>query len=230
MSWFKSFLQGKPQLVLIGCETSSLGPLARGVSHGSVLSPPLFNICWVTSSITMGWEMINMLMILNSTYLNTVTLVKLSLPSCNAWRLKGSGRGTWNHSRSKCLSSLVLDGVLLSLSEPVHNLGVLLDSCLLLEDQVVGVNKRAFAQLRFVHQLQPFLDHNSICSVTQALAYCLIWQCTLHGPIFEIYLEALVEQQEQSLGHKDGPHYTSSLWVLDEPPCPTRTSPSYLCQ
>lgn len=55
----------------------------------------------------------------------------------------------------KVLSSLVLDGVALPQMNPVHNLGVLLESWFLLEDPVPGVARRAFAQLRIVCQ---FID------------------------------------------------------------------------
>lgn len=63
--------------------------------------------------------------------------------------------------------SLVLDVVTLLCSDPVHNLGILLDSHLQLEEQEASVNTRAFGQLWFVHHLQRFLDYDSLHSVTQ---------------------------------------------------------------
>lgn len=58
---------------------------------------------------------------------------------------------TRSSSASGDLPYLVLEGV-------VHNLGVLPDSQLLLEEQVADVARRAFAQLWVVCQLSPFLN------------------------------------------------------------------------
>lgn len=54
----------------------------------------------------------------------------------------------------QCLSSLTVDGVALPQTDPVHNLGVLLDSQLLLKEQLAVLARRAFAQPQ-VPQLPP---------------------------------------------------------------------------
>lgn len=60
-------------------------------------------------------------------------------------------------SGDKILLSLVLDGVALHQINPVDYLGVLLGSCLLLEEA-----RRAFALLQVVCQLHSFLDWEAL--------------------------------------------------------------------
>lgn len=67
----------------------------------------------------------------------------------NLERLSGFRFGTlqsWDYD-------LVLDGIILPQTDPVHNLGFLLDSQLLLEGQMAVGAKRAFIQLHIVHKL-----------------------------------------------------------------------------
>ncbi|XP_062825481.1 uncharacterized protein LOC134295910 [Anolis carolinensis] len=63
----------------------------------------------------------------------------------------------------------VLDGVALLLKTQVRSLRVLLDSSLSLEPQVSAVARGAFAQLRLVHQLRPFLGRSDLATVVHAL-------------------------------------------------------------
>ncbi|XP_058024855.1 uncharacterized protein LOC131191095 [Ahaetulla prasina] len=53
--------------------------------------------------------------------------------------------------------------------ESVRNLGVLLDARLSLEDHLTTVTRGAFYQVRLIRQLRPFLDRDSLCTVTHAL-------------------------------------------------------------
>uniref|UniRef100_G1KYX6 HSR domain-containing protein n=1 Tax=Anolis carolinensis TaxID=28377 RepID=G1KYX6_ANOCA len=71
----------------------------------------------------------------------------------------------------------VLDGVALPLKTRVCSLGILLDSSLSLEPQVSEVARGAFAQLRLVRQLCPFLGKSDLATVvhtlvTSRLDYC----------------------------------------------------------
>ncbi|KAM6466454.1 uncharacterized protein PHA67_012250 [Liasis olivaceus] len=117
---------------------------------------------------------------------DAVTTLSLCLEALGVWmgnnRLQlNPGKTEWlwvgGSSVSRSLPSLVLDGVALPQTDPVHNLGVLLDSRLLLKEQVAVMAKRAFAQLRVVHQLHPFLDRESLQSVTHALVISHIDYC-----------------------------------------------------
>ena len=59
----------------------------------------------------------------------------------------------------------------------MRNLGVLLDSQLLLKEQVAVVARRALAQLCVVRQLYPFLDQEALQMVTHALVISHIDYC-----------------------------------------------------
>ncbi|XP_053106346.1 uncharacterized protein LOC128325025 [Hemicordylus capensis] len=72
---------------------------------------------------------------------------------------------------------LVLDGVALPLKEQVRSLGVLLDPALLLEAQVEAVARGAFAWLRLVRQLRPFLEKADLATVTHALVTSRLDYC-----------------------------------------------------
>uniref|UniRef100_A0A8C6X316 Tripartite motif containing 25 n=1 Tax=Naja naja TaxID=35670 RepID=A0A8C6X316_NAJNA len=65
--------------------------------------------------------------------------------------------------------SLAIGGEVLPPVDRARNLGVLLDVRLRLEEQVGAVARGAFAQLRLVRQLRPFLDRDALRTVTHAL-------------------------------------------------------------
>lgn len=65
--------------------------------------------------------------------------------------------------------SLVLGGVALPQTDPVYNLGILLDSGHMLCEQVAIMDRRSFVQLCFVYQLCLFLDEGALLMITHAL-------------------------------------------------------------
>ncbi|XP_062822834.1 uncharacterized protein LOC100554203 isoform X4 [Anolis carolinensis] len=71
----------------------------------------------------------------------------------------------------------VLDGVALPLKSQVRSLGVLLDSVLMLEAQVSAVAGRAFAQLKLVRQLRPYLVKSDLTTVVHALVTSRLDYC-----------------------------------------------------
>nr|XP_060608896.1 uncharacterized protein LOC132760735 [Anolis sagrei ordinatus] len=71
----------------------------------------------------------------------------------------------------------VLDGVKLPLKMQVRSLGVILDSSLSLEPQVSAVAGRAYAQLKLVHQLRPYLGKSDLATVVHALVTSQIDYC-----------------------------------------------------
>ena len=72
---------------------------------------------------------------------------------------------------------LVRDGVTLPLKTQVRSLGVLLDSALSLDAQVLAVARSAFAQLKVVCQLRPFLGMSDLAMVTHALVTSRLDYC-----------------------------------------------------
>lgn len=77
-------------------------------------------------------------------------------------------------SRDKALPSLVPDGVILPQREPLYNLELLLDSQLLLKEQMAVMAKTAFAYLQVVNQVHPFLDQKALPSHLCNLSFRLV--------------------------------------------------------
>lgn len=67
--------------------------------------------------------------------------------------------------------------MILTQTDLVHNLGVLLNSQLLLEEQMAVLARRVFAQLCIVHHLCPFFNNEALLTVT----------CTLVTPRMDYY-------------------------------------------
>lgn len=88
---------------------------------------------------------------------------------------------------SGSLTSLVLNGGELPQTEPLHNLGVLLQGEFLLEEQEAVVDRRAFAYLHVLCQLLSFLARvPALRLLRPRSAFRLLW-CTLHRATIEKY-------------------------------------------
>ncbi|XP_058048302.1 uncharacterized protein LOC131202851 [Ahaetulla prasina] len=73
--------------------------------------------------------------------------------------------------------SLTVGGKSLAPTEKVRNLGVLLDAWLSLEEHMTAVARGAFYLVRLIRQLRPFLDRDSLCTVTHALVTSRLDYC-----------------------------------------------------
>ena len=78
-----------------------------------------------------------------------------------------------------------MNGVALPLRHRVHSLGVLLDPSLTLEVQMDSVARGAFLHLRKLYQLRPYLDKQSLMTVTHTLVTSHIVYCNAFedGPV-----------------------------------------------
>uniref|UniRef100_A0A803TWJ5 Reverse transcriptase domain-containing protein n=1 Tax=Anolis carolinensis TaxID=28377 RepID=A0A803TWJ5_ANOCA len=195
LQWLRSFLEGRSQMVSLGDACSALQPLSCGVPQGSVLSHMLFNIYMKPLG-----EIIRSFRVRCHLYADDVQLCH-SFPPVTKEAVQVLNRclaavSDWMRANKLKLNpdktevllvshkaeqgtglQPVLDGVTLPLKTQVHSLGVLLDSSLSLEPQVSVMAREAFAELRLVHQLHPYLRKSDLATVvhvlvTSRLDYC----------------------------------------------------------
>uniref|UniRef100_A0A803TWX8 Reverse transcriptase domain-containing protein n=1 Tax=Anolis carolinensis TaxID=28377 RepID=A0A803TWX8_ANOCA len=199
LPWLCSFLEGQSQMVSLGDTCLAPQRLSCGVPQGSVLSPMLFNIYMKPLG-----EIIQSFGVRCHLYANDVQLCH-SFPPVTKEAVQVLNRclaavSDWMRANKLKLSSdktevllfsrkaeqgtglqPMLDGVTLPLKTQVRSLGILLDSSLSLEPQVSAVARGAFAQLRLVHQLRPYLGKPDLATVVHALVTsCLDYCNTLY--------------------------------------------------
>ncbi|KAF7240636.1 putative RNA-directed DNA polymerase from transposon BS, partial [Varanus komodoensis] len=187
LQWFRSYLNGRFQKVVLGDYGSAPWQLCHGVPQGSILSPLLFSIYMKPLG-----EVIRRCGLRNHQYADdtqlylsfstnpgeAVAVLNRCLAEVMGWmranKLKlnpdktevllvgglGFGEGGFD---------LALNGVALPLRDKVRSLGVLLDPELSLEAQVTAVARSAFLQLRLINQLGPYLEYDCLATVTHAL-------------------------------------------------------------
>uniref|UniRef100_A0A803TXA5 Reverse transcriptase domain-containing protein n=1 Tax=Anolis carolinensis TaxID=28377 RepID=A0A803TXA5_ANOCA len=196
LQWLRSFLEGRSQMVSLGDTCSAPQPLTCGVPQGSVLSPMLINIY-----MKLLGEIIQSFGVRCHLYADDVQLchsfppvtqeavqvLNRCLAAVSDWM--GSNKLKLNPDKIEVLLvsrkaeqgiglQPVLDGVTLPLKTQVCSLGVLLlDSSLSLEPQVSAMARGAFAQLRLVRQLRPYLGKSDLATVVYALVTSRLDYC-----------------------------------------------------
>uniref|UniRef100_A0A803TU59 Reverse transcriptase domain-containing protein n=1 Tax=Anolis carolinensis TaxID=28377 RepID=A0A803TU59_ANOCA len=187
LQWLHSFLEGRTQMVKLGDTCSDPWPLTCGVLQGSILSPMLFNIYMkplgeVIRSFGVRCHLYTDDTQLYYSFPPTSKKAPWILDQClatvmgwmraNKLKLNPDKTEVLQVSRSTDRGTgwlPVLEGVALPLKAQVHSLGVLLDSSLSLDAQVLAVARRAFAQLKLVRQLRPYLENTGLTMVVHAL-------------------------------------------------------------
>uniref|UniRef100_A0A8C6Y510 Reverse transcriptase domain-containing protein n=1 Tax=Naja naja TaxID=35670 RepID=A0A8C6Y510_NAJNA len=195
LQWFASFLSGRSQSVLAGGQRSTPRALTCGVPQGSVLSPLLFNIYMKPLGEIIRGFGVKYHQYADDTqlYISTPGHISdaLSVMSCcldavRIWMDRSMLRLNPAKTEWLCIQtsrpsqeipSLVMGGEVLPPMDRARNLGVLLDSRLRLEEQVGAVARGAFAQVRLVRQLHPYLDRDALRTVTQALVTLWLDYC-----------------------------------------------------
>ncbi|KAF7247943.1 Phosphatidylinositol N-acetylglucosaminyltransferase subunit A [Varanus komodoensis] len=187
LQWFRSYLNGRFQKVVLGDYGSAPWQLCHGVPQGSILSPLLFNIYMKPLG-----EVIRRCGLRNHQYADdtqlylsfstnpgeAVAVLNRCLAEVMGWMR--ANKLKLNPDKMEVLLvggssfgegelNLVLNGVALPLRDKVRSLGVLLDPELSLEAQVTAVARSAFLQLRLIHQLRPYLENDCLATVTHAL-------------------------------------------------------------
>ncbi|KAF7251566.1 Zinc finger FYVE domain-containing protein 26 [Varanus komodoensis] len=234
LQWFRSYLNGRYQKVVLGDYDSAPWQLCHGVPQGSILSPLLFNIYMKPLG-----EVIRRCGLRNHQYADdtqlylsfstnpgeAVAVLNWCLAEVVGWmranKLKlnpdktevllvgrsGFGEGGFD---------LVLNGVALPLRDKVRSLGVLLDPELSLEAQVTVVARSAFLQLRLINQLRPYLEYDCLAMVTHALVTSHLDFCNalyLGLPLKTVRILQLVQNTAARLLTGTG-HYVHMTPVL----------------
>uniref|UniRef100_A0A803SUT5 Reverse transcriptase domain-containing protein n=1 Tax=Anolis carolinensis TaxID=28377 RepID=A0A803SUT5_ANOCA len=195
LQWLQSFLEGRSQLVKLGDTCSDPWPLTCGVPQGSILSPMLFNIYMKPLGEVIRSFGVRCHLYVDDTQLyysfppkskEAPRILDQCLAAVLAWmrvnklRLNPDKTEVLQVSRKSDRGirwQPVLDGVALPLKAQVRSLGVLLDSGLTLEAQVSAVAGRAFAQLKLVRQLRPYLEKSDLTRVVHALVTSRLDYC-----------------------------------------------------
>lgn len=198
-----SYLTGRSQYVRIGKTNSSTLDLSQGIGQGTILGPLLFamyinDVVDVIKYCSFHLYADDLQVIICGPYRNLSLLfdqINSDLASISLWA-KHNGL-TLNAAKTQCLfiqltsrvclkdlPSLLLNGVALSFSENVKNLGVVMNSRLKWSDHAVYICSRVHAALYTLRRLSTYTPASIRLLLVRALivpifTYCDTVFCTL---------------------------------------------------
>nr|CAH0104938.1 unnamed protein product [Daphnia galeata] len=174
VNWFLSYLSNRTQSVQVRAYTSAVVHILFGVAQGSVLGGPLF-IMYVTPfagatttegvqsqcRTRLGWwfEKTNAWL--------TINRVQLNIPKSTLIYTYNPGKGST--SRHIDSAPLQIGSLLVRPSTTACNLGVIIDTHLTIEAQVMKTCRAANFHLSRIKKIRRFLDFSSVKCVVNAL-------------------------------------------------------------
>ena len=193
LDWFRTYLTGRTQSVVVGDCESHKKVLECCVPQGSGLGPDLY--CKYTLPLGI---IIRMFHILYHMYADDIQLYKSIDPSnfenqkqtaeqlhlCTSeisnWmsnnRLKLNEEktefliaGTGRHRSKVIIDSLNVLGIDIKPSTSVRNLGVIIDQDLSLKEQVNAICRSCYGHLRSIIQIRPYLTKSAAHTIVQSL-------------------------------------------------------------
>ena len=198
LEWFRSFLTGRTQRVKINEAYSVMMELLYGVTQGSVLGPPLFNIY-----IRSLYPYIRPLRFNIFGFADDHQLLKAFIPAMQVTAINDIEKclnmiNQWMNEFFLCLNanktkilviypqsmkdSIVLRGtfinnVCIRFVKSAKNLGIMLDEMLTFDDQVQRVTKSSICVIRKIAEIKSFLTKEQLETVVCAgvlsrLDYC----------------------------------------------------------
>ena len=195
VDWFKSYLSGRRQCVLVDGVASDFEGVNCGAPQGSILGPILF-LCYVNDmSVSLGCHL--------SLYADDSTLVASGrnaaelgrylsgqLASCRDWMV--DNRLSLHLGKTECILigtarrlqdaqdfRVLCDGNEVKRVSKVRYLGVMLDENFSGKVQVGSVIKKVAARLGFLNRSAPLLDFNSrrilcVSLVQPCIDFCIV--------------------------------------------------------
>lgn len=179
LSYLKSYLEGRTYCVQIGDEFSDSLPLRRGVPQGSVLGPVLFCLYTADLSVVLERYGVKFKLYADDTqfYLSVTNIQEAEahlgaiLEDIRQWMESRQLR--LNEDKTECLfvgreidygrlgvQSLTVNNIDIPMSKCVKNLGVLLDSELMMRDQIKHIVQVAGYHLKNLAFVRKYLDEN----------------------------------------------------------------------
>ncbi|XP_062818981.1 probable RNA-directed DNA polymerase from transposon BS isoform X1 [Anolis carolinensis] len=195
LQWLRSFLGDRSQMVKLGDTCSDPWPLTCGVPQGSILSPMLFNTYMKPLGEAIRGFGVRCHLYADDTQLyysfppnskEAAQTLNRCLAAVSNWMRANKLKLNPDKTEALLVSRRtnrgigwqpVLNGVALPLKAQVRSLGVLLDSSLALDAQVSAVAGRAFAHLKLVRQLRPYLKKSDLATVVHALVTSRLDYC-----------------------------------------------------
>ena len=205
LAWFKSFLMGRSQRVRLGNVTSETIYIKFGVPQGSVLGPVLFNL-YIRSIYNcvkrLGFDISGYAddhQILKSFKPNEqLSLLAIQLHNCfntiKSWmsdyylKMNDSKTQIIIFGPSKVLGDIKIHGLnttgtAIRFVSTVKNLGIMMDSHLTFEKQVVNLKKKCFHTLRNLAKIRFLLTQDQLKVIVNSLVVsCLDYcNCIFYG-------------------------------------------------
>ncbi|XP_064419351.1 uncharacterized protein LOC135359048 [Latimeria chalumnae] len=199
LSWFRSFLEGRSQVVCLGSSLSAPAEISCGVPQGSILSPMLFAIYLlplgaIAERFRVGFHCyaddVQLYLAFPANSLGEASMLEKCLSEIRSWMA-----GNWLRLNPKKTEVLLVgkdhvceslfgtlsppslnDGVL-RMVKVTKSLGVFLDASLTLERQISSVVSSGFFHLKNIQRLYPVLPYDSLSTLMHAfvssrLDYC----------------------------------------------------------
>ena len=221
LSWFRSYLIGRTQQVMInrdGPKFSSSRAVRCGVPQGSVLGPLLFNIfvadilrLTTTNISCMYADDMQIISTFSPNNINeAVNNLEFDLAKISDWAVRHGLR--LNPSKSSILvlgSSFLLralppitvtiDSIQLHPATSLRNLGITLDSTLTFENHVSTVCRQAYNRLRLLYPSRHILSTTQKLLLSQSLVISLFDYCdVLYSPFLTSRLTSLIQRVQNS--------------------------------
>lgn len=233
VDWFRSYITGRTQAVVIGDATSQPVPVTSGVPQGSHLGPLLFNIfindvasCFHSSQFLMYADDLKIFSPVTS--LSDCLAVQSDLDRfyyfCinNGLQLNSDKCSviTFTKKRSYITYEYKLNTNIVTRVSTVRDLGITFDRKLKFDEHIDGVVRRAYRMLGFIKRSTVhFTNPAAITSLYMAYVLStLMYSSTVWNPQYSVYIERLEAVQKRFVKYlcfKFGKVYTDYVSACD---------------